>query len=111
MILNYLIELAVTLLACFLLTAYLRPHLKRVLADLCRTEARAAFWLAFANLLLIVLPAIFGMGYRPSAAGNPFFDLAGQVRWNLLGFILALLVVGAAVSFFALVAPRPQEKA
>ncbi len=112
MILNYLIELAVTLLACFLLTAYLRPPLTRVLVDLCRTEDRARFWAAFSNIFLIVLPALFGLGYRPTVSFgvNPFFDVTGQLRWNLLGFLLAVLVIGGAVSFFALIAPRPKEK-
>ncbi|HTX90613.1 MAG TPA: hypothetical protein VMC09_05285 [Anaerolineales bacterium] len=108
----YLTQFGLTLVACFLLTAYLRPALKRVLLDLCKTEARAGFWAAFSNLLLIVLPVIFGMGYRPGSglAAEAFFDIAGQLRWNLLGYIAALIVIGMAVSFFALVAPRPQEK-
>jgi hypothetical protein len=40
-IVMYLSQIAITILACFLLTAYLRPHLKRILVDLCRTESRA----------------------------------------------------------------------
>ncbi len=108
----YLAQLAITLLACILLTAYLRPHLRRVLIDLCRTEARARFWEVFANILLILLPFIFGLGYRPDIGldQNVFFNAARQVQGNLAGFILALLAVGGAVSFFALVAPRPREK-
>jgi hypothetical protein len=108
----YLIQLILTLLACFLLTAYLRPALKRVLVDLCKTDARAHFWTVFSNILLIALPVIFGMGYQPGMAsgGEVFFNVAGQLRWNLLGYIAALVTVGVVVSFFALVAPRPQEK-
>ncbi len=110
-ILMFLTQLVLTLAACFLLTAYLRPALKRVLVDLCRTEPRAHFWTVFANILLIALPVIFGMGYQPltSLPSRVFFDVAGQLRWNLLGYIAALIVIGLVVSFFALVAPRPQE--
>ncbi len=109
----YLIQLAVTLAICIVLTAYLRPHLNHVLVDLCRTEPRARFWSAFADLLLIALPVIFGLGYHPgNAAGTSlFFDVARQIQGTLAGFILALLAIGFVVSFFALVAPRPQEKA
>jgi len=108
----YLTQLILTFAACFFLTTYLRPALKRVLADLCKTEARAQFWTAFSNVLLIALPVIFGMGYQPGTtlAGKIFFDVAGQLRWNLLGYIAALITIGMVVSFFALVAPRPQEK-
>jgi hypothetical protein len=38
-------------------------------------------------------------------------EVAGQLRWNLLGFILSLVLISGAVGFFALVAPRPQAKA
>jgi len=61
---------------------------------------------------LIAIPVIFGMGYQPGTTlvGKIFFDVAGQLRWNLLGYIAALIIIGGVVSFFALVAPRPQEK-
>ena len=110
-IVMYLTQLVLTLVACFLLTAYLRPALRRVLVDLCRTEPRAHFWTVFSNLLLIVLPVIFGMGYQPAAGSGLalFFDVAGQLRWNLLGYIAALVTIGVVVSFFAVVAPRPRE--
>ena len=43
----YLTQLILTFAACFFLTTYLRPALKRVLVDLCKTDARAHFWTAF----------------------------------------------------------------
>ena len=108
----YLSQLILTFAACFFLTTYLRPALKRVLVDLCKTDARAQFWTAFSNVLLIAIPVIFGMGYQPGTTlvGKIFFDVAGQLRWNLLGYIAALIIIGVVVSFFALVAPHPQEK-
>jgi hypothetical protein len=108
----YLIQLTITVVACLLLAAYIRPVLKRVLIDLCGTEERAAFWTLFSNIMLVVLPAIFGMGFRPEMLDfeNSFFDIAAQLRVNLLGFIMSLIAIGAAVSFFALVAPRQQKQ-
>jgi MFS family permease len=107
----YLTQLILTLAACFLLTAYLRPALRQVLTDLCKTEPRAQFWTVFSNILLIILPVVFGMGYQPVAGQGLaiFFDVAGQLRWNLLGYIAALITIGVVVSFFALVALRSQE--
>ncbi len=108
----YLLEIAITLSICVAVVAYLRPHLRRILADLCGTDERARFWMAFATILLVGLPLIFGLGYKPDAgAGELFFDVARQVRVNLLGFLVALVAIGGVVSFFALVAPRPQTKA
>jgi hypothetical protein len=107
----YLTQLFLTLLVCLLLMAYLRPALKRLLLDLCKTDARAHFWMVFSNILLIVLPVIFGMGYQPARdlGGNAFFSIAGQLRWNLLGFVISLISTGVVVSFFTLLAPRPQK--
>jgi hypothetical protein len=110
-ILMFFIQLVLTFVVCFFLTAYLRPVFKRVLVDLCKTEARAQFWTTLSNILLITLPVVLAMGYQPLPlqAGRVFFDVAGQLRWNLLGYIAALIIIGGIVSFFALVAPRPRD--
>ncbi len=112
-ILLYLIQLLATLIISAALAATIRPHLRRVLVDLCGTDERAQFWTVFSNILLIALPVIFGMGFTPEAGDfeSGFFAITNQLRWNLLGFILSLIMIGGAVSFFALVAPRPQPKA
>ncbi len=106
----YLIQLIITVAACLLLAAYIRPVLKRVLTELCGTEERAAFWTLFSNIMLVVLPTIFGMGFHPETVNfeNSFFDVTAQLRVNLLGFIMSLIAIGLAVSFFALVAPRKE---
>lgn len=109
-VLLYSGQLIVTLAACVLLTAYIRPFLKRVLVDLCGTEDRARFWIAFTNILLILTPALFALGYQPDPAVTAewFFALTRQLRGTLFAFVLALMGTGMTVGFFALVAPRPQ---
>ena len=107
----YFIEIATTLIVCCAVVITLRRSLRRVLVDLCKTEERAQFWLVFASILLVGLPLIFGMGFNPSATSveKAFFEAANQIKWNLLGFLVALMGIGAVISFFALVAPRPTE--
>ncbi len=104
----YLIQLLATLMLSAGLAAYVRPTLRRVLVDLCGTDERAHFWTVFANIMLVALPVIFGMGFAPESGSfeQGFFAITGQLRWNLLGFVLSLVAIGGAVSFFALVAPR-----
>jgi hypothetical protein len=103
------VEVGLTILACVLITAYLRPHLTRVLIDLCRTEERAQFWAAFSNILLIGLPLIIALGFRPEAETleAAAFEVLGRLSGNLAGYLFALVGIGIMVSFFALVAPRP----
>lgn len=108
-IISFVIEVTLTLMIAALLVRYLRPFLGKILVDLCGTEERAKFWTAFSNILLIGLPVIFALNFRP-ISGSPeglFFEIAGKLSGNLAGFLLALIGVGFIVSFFALVARRP----
>ena len=108
----YLIEIALTAALCAGLVGTLRPSLRGILEDLCGTKQRAHFWMIFSSILLVGLPLVFGMGYHPTAGASDtlFFEIAGQVRWNLLGFLLALLGAGGVISIFSLMAPRPGTK-
>ena len=108
-ILAFWVELFLTLSICLLLFLYLRPHLKRILVDLCRTEERAQFWTVFSNILLVGLPAISSLGYRPEAltGDKRFLEITGRLGGNLSVFLIALVVIGIIVTFFALIAPKP----
>jgi len=106
------IELGLTILTCVLITSYLRPHLKRVLVDLCKTEERAQFWMAFSNILLVGLPVIIALGFQPEAVTieAATFEIFGRLSGNLAGYLFALVGIGIIVTFFALVAPRPKPE-
>ncbi len=110
-IVSFLTQITITILIVSLIVGYLRPHLKKVLLDLCGTEERAQFWTVFSNILLIGLPLIFALNYKPEFTNseNLFFNLAGQLSDNLGGLMLALVCVGIIVSFFALSAPKPTK--
>ena len=112
-LLAFTIEIGLTILAFALITAYLRPHLKRVLLDLCKTEDRAQFWTAFSNILLIGAPLIIALGFRPEASTleATVFEIIGRLSGNLAGYLSALIGIGIIVSFFALVAPRQTGEA
>lgn len=111
MVISYLIQLTVTFIIVSLLVRYVRPHLHKVLLDLCGTEERAQFWIAFSNILLIGIPMIFALNYKPEFmdAESLFFDVAGKLSGNLGGMLVALIATGMIVSFFALVVPRTQK--
>ena len=108
-IFSFAIEVTLTLVISALLVGYLRPFLRKVLAELCGTEDRAQFWTAFSNILLIGMPVIFALSYHPEAgnAEELFFEVARKLSGNLGGLLFALICIGFIVSFFALVAPKP----
>ena len=110
-IISFLIQLAITLAIISLIVGYLRPHLRKILVDLCGTEERAQFWTVFSNILLLGMPMILALSYRPEAqnAEDLFFEVAGKLSGNLGGLLFATICIGVAVSFFALVAPKTQK--
>jgi hypothetical protein len=104
----YLMEVVVTLAICLGLVRYLNPFLKRILVDLCATEDRAQFWTVFSNILLVGLPMVIALAYRPEAndVEGVFFDITRKLSGNLGGLLFALVGAGLMISFFALFAPR-----
>ena len=102
------VQVILTLIIVSLIVGYLRPHLKKVLIDLCGTEDRAQFWTVFSNVLLIGMPMIFSLNYRPEASNieELFFNVASKLSGNLGGLLFAMIGIGIIVSFFALVAPK-----
>ncbi len=86
------------LLASLLVERLLRGHLKRVLTDLCETEARSGFWVTVAGLSIVLtglLAATSTLGYSDPSVGG--FDLflgamtqARVLLFGLLGIVLVL---------------------
>lgn len=105
---SYLIEVVITLTICLFLVRYLNPFLKKILVDLCATEDRAQFWTVFSNILLVGLPMVIAIAYKPEANDieGLFFEITRKLSGNLGGFLFALVGAGLMISFFALFAPR-----
>lgn len=110
-IISFLIQVLLTIALTAIIVGYIRPFLRKVLIDLCGTEERAQFWTAFSNVVLIGLPTILALNYRPEATTleELFFEVAGRLSGTLAGFLFALVCVGIVVSLFALFAPRPAK--
>jgi|SRR5512141_31987 hypothetical protein len=105
------INLLLTLLIAFLLTAYLAPSLFRILVDLCGTEERARFWLTFSRILLLGMPAVTALGYQPSVGAEQWYpDLAGELSRNLMTLLVTVVGLGLVITFFAAIAPRARKE-
>jgi hypothetical protein len=89
---------AAGLLASLGVERLLRGHLKRVLTDLCESEARTGFWVAVSGLSIVLtglLAATSTLGYSDPQVGG--FDLflgamtqARVLMFGLLGIVLVL---------------------
>jgi uncharacterized membrane protein YhaH (DUF805 family) len=107
----FLVQIALTLIVSALIAGYLRSFLRKVLVDLCGTQDRAQFWTSFSNVLLIGMPMVFALNYKPEADTfeTAFLEIAGKLGGNLAGLLFALMGLGFAVSIFALFAPRTSK--
>jgi hypothetical protein len=88
------------MLASFGVERLLRGHLRRVLVDLCETEARSAFWVAIAGLSIVltgVLAATATFGYSDSQVGgfDLFLGAMTQARTLMIGLLGIVLVLAA----------------
>ena len=91
--------LVVTIAVSALTLAYLRRPLLRILVDLCGTEDRAGFWLAFSNVTLTLVPLIFALNYRPE--NQPLiFAISSQLERALVGLTGSVVVLGLVLSRF-----------
>ncbi len=81
---------------------YLRVPLHGILAELCGTSQRAAFWAAFTNVSITLVPLIFALQYSPesNAGTSPIFQIAAQLKWALAGLLTTVVIVAWILSKF-----------
>jgi uncharacterized membrane protein YhaH (DUF805 family) len=96
----FFLGLAITAALGFSVVWYLRSHLRGILVDLCGTEARADFWMAFSNVVLILVPMIFGMQFQANPNLPAIFQLNYQLKWVFTGLVVSVMSLGAILSLF-----------
>ena len=96
----FLIDIGVVVAAALVVVAYLKSSLRKILIDLCGTEDRAGFWVAFSNVTLVLVPAIFAMHYHPVASEPVVFQAGTQLEWAMIGLAVAVLFLGIVLGRF-----------
>ena len=103
----FLAGLAISLGTSLTIVAYLRVALHRILEELCGTSERAAFWAAFTNVSITLVPLIFALQYTPDSKGGTaaLLQIAAQLKWGLAGLLITVAIVAWILSRF--IAQRP----
>jgi hypothetical protein len=98
----FLTGLTVTLITSLAIVAYLRRPLHSIPVELCGSGERAAFWVAFSNVTIALVPLIFAMQYTPklTSGSTPVLEVAAQLRWALAGLLGAIVILGWVLSRF-----------
>ena len=99
---SFLIGIGITLACSLGVVVYLRPHLRRVLVEFCGTDERADFWTAFSVVTLVLVPVIGSLFPHPEggSATSAFFDVSAQLKWGLIGLVVAVVVLGFVIGRF-----------
>ena len=96
----YGLDLAATLTVSGAVVTYINAPLRRLLAELCGDGRRSEFWAVFANVMLILIPAIFAMTVDPSLGFGSLGEVVQQIKWGLSGLVISVLVMGWSISRF-----------
>src|SRR5436309_15605156 len=98
----FLLGLAITAALGFAVVWYLKSHLKGILIDLCGTERRADFWMAFSNVILLLVPLVFAMQFDSQGGQytSAVFQLNEQLKWSFIGLVCSVLALGTILSLF-----------
>jgi hypothetical protein len=102
--LMFLAGLGFTLAISLTAVIYLKSSLRRLLCKVCGNDERAAFWTAFTNTVLLLVPLVFALQSQPSEGSQArvLFELADQLKWGLIGLASSILTVGWVLGRFIL---------
>jgi len=105
----FLIDVGLVAILSISLVTYVKGHLNHLLVELCGTEERAGFWLVFSNVILVLVPLIFALDYKPEFEPdrNFVFEMAAQFKQAIVGFVVALGSLGVILFQFI---PRGQTQ-
>lgn len=98
----FLADLSLTLLVCVGIVLYIRGYLLPLATELCGSVSRAQFWVALANVALVLVPVIFTLCAEPELEpGKPLtFVMAEQLKLSLLGLASSLAVLALVLMSF-----------
>jgi hypothetical protein len=95
--------------ASLLTVVLLRPHLRRLLVDLCDGEQRAEFWVVVTGVWIVLVGILAGsstLGYWTGDGSTDLFSgVTTQVRLLLIGLLGSVL----AVAFVLMTAIRGRD--
>ena len=112
----YLAGVVLTAFLGALVVVTLDRPLRTVLVELCGTRGRAGFWSAVSRVVLVAVPLILALNVQPDPDSDlpVVLAMATQLKWGLVGVVLATVVLALLLAAFittAAVFPAPPPDA
>jgi hypothetical protein len=98
----FLVALGITLASSLLVILYFQRPMRGLLMEHTGNSLRATFWVAYSNLILLLLPIVcllLAQGPMTSVAA-PVLALSEQLKWSFGGLACAVVMVSATLSMF-----------
>ena len=96
----FLAEITLCFLISLTVIRLMKPYLQDVLTESCGTQKRAAFWVMFTQLMLVIAPmllVIFFSDLHPGQASYPAEALKDSLFLSLFGVFIAIASIGRVI--------------
>lgn len=94
------LEIALCLALSLAALALLKPLLREILTETCGTAGRAAFWVRFTELMVVIAPLLIVIYFAPTQELNVVnlaYALQQTLFRTLLGIFIALALIGRVI--------------
>lgn len=96
----FLIQVTLSLSTSLVVIALLKTQLRDVLVEICGTATRAAFWISFTQLMLVIGPLLLVILFtdlRPGVSAYPAEEIKDAVFRSLFAIFIAIALIGRVI--------------
>ena len=96
----FLIQVTLSLGTSLIVIALLKAQLRDVLTEICGTATRAAFWISFTQLMLVIGPLLLVILFtdlKPGVSAYPAEEIKDAVFRSLFAIFIAIAMIGRVI--------------
>jgi hypothetical protein len=104
----FLIQVTLSLGSSLLVIALLKTQLRDVLTEVCGTATRAAFWMSFTQLMLVIGPLLLVILFgdlKPGVSAYPAEEIKDGVFRSLFAIFIAIALIGRVIRKAVVIPP------
>lgn len=110
----FLLQITLSFGLSVLVIMLLKAQLREVLTEICGTSSRAAFWVTFTQLMLVIAPLLLVILFtdlKPGVSIYPAETIKDTVFRSLFAIFIAIAMIGRVIRKSIAVPPLPNHSA